>query len=280
MDFIELLKVIFLGIVEGITEWLPVSSTGHLILVEEFIKLNVSEAFWEMFMVVIQLGAIMAVVVLYFKELWPFQNQKKAKGALERYVKTDKMIMWFKIVVSCIPSIVIGLPFNDFIEAHFNNYLVVSIMLIVYGIFFILIENYNKKRTASINSVVEIGWKTAFLIGVFQLLAVIPGTSRSGATIIGGILLGTSRTVAAEYTFFLAIPTMFGASLLKLVKFGLNFTGTEAIILIVGTLVSFVVSILAIQFLMGYIKKHDFKVFGWYRIALGIVVLLFFSLFR
>ena len=280
MDFIELLKVIFLGIVEGITEWLPVSSTGHLILVEEFIKLNVSEAFWEMFMVVIQLGAIMAVVVLYFKELWPFQNQKKAKGALERYVKTDKMIMCFKIVVSCIPSIVIGLPFNDFIEAHFNNYLVVSIMLIVYGIFFILIENYNKKRTASINSVVEIGWKTAFLIGVFQLLAVIPGTSRSGATIIGGILLGTSRTVAAEYTFFLAIPTMFGASLLKLVKFGLNFTGTEAIILIVGTLVSFVVSILAIKFLMGYIKKHDFKVFGWYRIALGIVVLLFFSLFR
>lgn len=280
MDFIELLKVIFLGIVEGITEWLPVSSTGHLILVEEFIKLNVSEAFWEMFMVVIQLGAIMAVVVLYFKELWPFQNQKKAKGALERYVKTDKMIMWFKIVVSCIPSIVIGLPFNDFIEAHFNNYLVVSIMLIVYGIFFILIENYNKKRTASINSVVEIGWKTAFLIGVFQLLAVIPGTSRSGATIIGGILLGTSRTVAAEYTFFLAIPTMFGASLLKLVKFGLNFTGTEAIILIVGTLVSFVVSILAIKFLMGYIKKHDFKVFGWYRIALGIVVLLFFSLVR
>ena len=280
MDFIELLKVIFLGIVEGITEWLPVSSTGHLILVEEFIKLNVSEAFWEMFMVVIQLGAIMAVVVLYFKELWPFQNQKKAKGALERYVKTDKMIMWFKIVVSCIQSIVIGLPFNDFIEAHFNNYLVVSIMLIVYGIFFILIENYNKKRTASINSVVEIGWKTAFLIGVFQLLAVIPGTSRSGATIIGGILLGTSRTVAAEYTFFLAIPTMFGASLLKLVKFGLNFTGTEAIILIVGTLVSFVVSILAIKFLMGYIKKHDFKVFGWYRIALGIVVLLFFSLFR
>ena len=280
MDFIELLKVIFLGIVEGITEWLPVSSTGHLILVEEFIKLNVSEAFWEMFMVVIQLGAIMAVVVLYFKKLWPFQNQKKAKGALERYVKTDKMIMWFKIVVSCIPSIVIGLPFNDFIEEHFNNYLVVSIMLIVYGIFFILIENYNKKRTASINSVVEIGWKTAFLIGVFQLLAVIPGTSRSGATIIGGILLGTSRTVAAEYTFFLAIPTMFGASLLKLVKFGLNFTGTEAINLIVGTLVSFVVSILAIKFLMGYIKKHDFKVFGWYRIALGIVVLLFFSLFR
>ena len=280
LSIAEILKVIFLGIVEGITEWLPISSTGHMLLVDQYLKLSMSDEFKEMFFVVIQLGAIMAVVVLYFKELWPFQNQKKAKGALERYVKTDKMIMWFKIVVSCIPSIVIGLPFNDFIEAHFNNYLVVSIMLIVYGIFFILIENYNKKRTASINSVVEIGWKTAFLIGVFQLLAVIPGTSRSGATIIGGILLGTSRTVAAEYTFFLAIPTMFGASLLKLVKFGLNFTGTEAIILIVGTLVSFVVSILAIKFLMGYIKKHDFKVFGWYRIALGIVVLLFFSLFR
>ena len=270
---LDIIKVIILGIEEGITEWLPVSSTGHLILVEEFIKLNVSEAFWEMFMVVIQLGAIMAVVVLYFKELWPFQNQKKAKGALERYVKTDKMIMWFKIVVSCIPSIVIGLPFNDFIEAHFNNYLVVSIMLIVYGIFFILIENYNKKRTASINSVVEIGWKTAFLIGVFQLLAVIPGTSRSGATIIGGILLGTSRTVAAEYTFFLAIPTMFGASLLKLIKFGLAFTGTELAILIVGMVVAFIVSVLVIKFLMSYIKKHDFKVFGWYRIILGILVL-------
>ena len=289
MDFIELLKVIFLGIVEGITEWLPISSTGHLILVEEFIKLNVSEDFWEMFMVVIQLGAIMAVVVLYFKDLWPFRNKKpkhnnvtkieKTAGVICRFVKIDKMVMWFKILVSCLPSIIIGLPFNDLIEEKFNNYFVVSVMLIVYGILFIVIEDYNKKRTPSINRIEEISWKTAFLIGVFQLLAVIPGTSRSGATIIGGIFLGTSRTLAAEYTFFLAIPTMFGASLLKLVKFGLGFSQNELVILITGMVVSFVVSILAIKFLMGYIKKHDFKVFGWYRIILGAVVLLYFMVF-
>lgn len=288
MDFIELLKVIFLGIVEGITEWLPISSTGHLILVEEFIKLNVSEDFWEMFMVVIQLGAIMAVVVLYFKDLWPFRNKKpkhnnvtkieKTAGVICRFVKIDKMVMWFKILVSCLPSIIIGLPFND-LEEKFNNYFVVSVMLIVYGILFIVIEDYNKKRTPSINRIEEISWKTAFLIGVFQLLAVIPGTSRSGATIIGGIFLGTSRTLAAEYTFFLAIPTMFGASLLKLVKFGLGFSQNELVILITGMVVSFVVSILAIKFLMGYIKKHDFKVFGWYRIILGAVVLLYFTVF-
>ena len=289
MDFIELLKVIFLGIVEGITEWLPISSTGHLILVEEFIKLNVSEDFWEMFMVVIQLGAIMAVVVLYFKDLWPFRNKKpkhnnvtkieKTAGVICRFVKIDKMVMWFKILVSCLPSIIIGLPFNDLIEEKFNNYFVVSVMLIVYGILFIVIEDYNKKRTPSINRIEEISWKTAFLIGVFQLLAVIPGTSRSGATIIGGIFLGTSRTLAAEYTFFLAIPTMFGASLLKLVKFGLGFSQNELVILITGMVVSFVVSILAIKFLMGYIKKHDFRVFGWYRIILGAVVLLYFTVF-
>ncbi len=289
MDFIELLKVIFLGIVEGITEWLPISSTGHLILVEEFIKLNVSEDFWEMFMVVIQLGAIMAVVVLYFKDLWPFRNKKpkhnnvtkieRTAGVICRFVKIDKMVMWFKILVSCLPSIIIGLPFNDLIEEKFNNYFVVSVMLIVYGILFIVIEDYNKKRTPSINRIEEISWKTAFLIGVFQLLAVIPGTSRSGATIIGGIFLGTSRTLAAEYTFFLAIPTMFGASLLKLVKFGLGFSQNELVILITGMVVSFVVSILAIKFLMGYIKKHDFKVFGWYRIILGAVVLLYFTVF-
>ena len=290
MDFIELLKVVFLGIVEGITEWLPISSTGHLILVEEFINLNVSKEFWEMFMVVIQLGAIIAVVILYFKDIWPFQNKKpkhnnvtkteKAAGVICRFVKIDKMIMWFKILVSCLPAIIIALPFNDLIEEKFNNYFVVSVMLIVYGILFIVIEDYNKKRTPSVNSIDEISWKMAFLIGVFQLLAVIPGTSRSGATIIGGILLGTSRTVAAEYTFFLAIPTMFGASLLKLIKFGLNFTGTEVMILLVGMIVSLVVSILAIKFLMGYIKKHDFKVFGWYRIVLGIIVLLYFAVLR
>ena len=290
MDIIELLKVIFLGIVEGITEWLPISSTGHLILVEEFIRLDVSKEFWDMFMVVIQLGAILAVVVLYWNQIWPFRNKKpkhhnvtkteKAAGLVCRFVKIDKMVMWFKILVSCIPTIVIALPFNDFIEEKFNNWFVVSVMLIVYGVLFLIIEDYNKKREVKYNSIAEITWKTAFFIGVFQLLAVIPGTSRSGATIIGGILVGASRTIAAEYTFFLAIPTMLGASLLKLVKFGFSFTASEAIILAVGSIVSFVVSIIAIKFLMGYIKKHDFKVFGWYRIVLGVIVILFFTLVK
>lgn len=289
-SFIEILKVIFLGIVEGITEWLPISSTGHLILVEEFVKLNVSQEFWDMFMVVIQLGAIFAVVVLYWKDLWPFRNKKpkhenvtkveKAAGVLCRFVKIDKMIMWFKILVSCLPAIIIGLPFNDFIEEKFNNWFVVSVMLIVYGVMFLIVEDYNEKRQAKYNSISEITWKTALFIGIFQVLSLIPGTSRSGATIIGGILVGASRTVAAEYTFFLAIPVMFGASLLKIVKFGMNFTSWEVVILLVGMVVSFVVSILAIKFLMGYIKKHNFKVFGWYRIVLGIIVILFFAIFR
>lgn len=289
-SFIEILKVIFLGIVEGITEWLPISSTGHLILVEEFVKLNVSQEFWDMFMVVIQLGAILAVVVLYWKDLWPFRNKKpkhenvtkveKAAGVLCRFVKIDKMIMWFKILVSCLPAIIIGLPFNDFIEEKFNNWFVVSVMLIVYGVMFLIVEDYNEKRQAKYNSISEITWKTALFIGIFQVLSLIPGTSRSGATIIGGILVGASRTVAAEYTFFLAIPVMFGASLLKIVKFGMNFTSWEVVILLVGMVVSFLVSILAIKFLMGYIKKHNFKVFGWYRIVLGIIVILFFTIFR
>ncbi|HIZ64654.1 MAG TPA: undecaprenyl-diphosphate phosphatase [Candidatus Blautia pullicola] len=288
--FIEILKVIFLGIVEGITEWLPISSTGHLILVEEFVKLDVSKEFWDMFMVVIQLGAILAVVVLYWKAIWPFRNKKprhenitkveKAAGVLCRFVKIDKMVMWFKILVSCLPAIIIGLPFNDFIEEKFNNWFVVAVMLMVYGVLFLVVEDYNQRRQAKIDSIDKITWKTALLIGIFQVLALIPGTSRSGATIIGGILLGTSRTVAAEYTFFLAIPVMFGASLLKVVKFGFGFTAWEGIILAVGTLVSFLVSILAIKFLMGYIKKHDFKAFGWYRIVLGIIVMLFFTVFR
>ena len=258
MDFIELLKVIFLGIVEGITEWLPISSTGHLILVEEFVKLDVSKAFWEMFMVVIQLGAIMAVVVLYWNKIWPFQNKKpkhenvtkieKAAGFVCRFTKIDKMVMWFKILVSCLPAIIIGLPFDDFIEEKFNNWFVVAVMLMVYGVLFLLVEDYNEKRTVKVDSIADISWKMALYIGIFQVLALIPGTSRSGATIIGGILLGASRTVAAEYTFFLAIPVMFGASLLKIVKFGLAFSAQELIILGVGTLVSFVVSILAIKF--------------------------------
>lgn len=293
MDILELLKVIVLGIVEGITEWLPISSTGHMILVDEFIKLNVSPEFKEFFLVVIQLGAILAVVVLYWNKLWPFYNRKipqrtrraiakKPRWAqilltfIERFCDKDKWILWFKILVACIPTIVIALPFNDIIEEKFNNYVVVAITLIVYGVLFIFIENYNKKRVPSTNSLEELSFKTALLIGIFQVLSVIPGTSRSGSTIIGGILVGTSRTVAAEFTFFLAIPVMFGASLLKLVKFGLAFTSAELIILIVGMVVSFVVSILAIKFLVGYIKKHDFKAFGWYRIILGALVLIYF----
>lgn len=294
MDILELLKVIILGIVEGITEWLPISSTGHMILVDEFIKLNMTKEFKEFFLVVIQLGAILAVVVLYWGKLWPFyirEIPRKTRLALkkkstpvrvgltfvERFCDKEKWILWFKIVVACIPTIVIALPFNDVIEEKFNNYVVVAIALIVYGVLFIIVEDYNKRRKPTCTSLEEMSFKTAFLIGVFQVLSVIPGTSRSGSTIIGGILVGTSRTVAAEFTFFLAIPVMFGASLLKLLKFGLAFTANELIILVVGVLVAFVVSILAIKFLVGYIKKHDFKAFGWYRIILGALVLVYFA---
>ena len=293
MDIVEFIKTVFLGIVEGITEWLPISSTGHMILVDEFIKLNVSQDFKDFFLVVIQLGAILAVVVLYWNKLWPFyirEIPKKTKAAIatrpapagwimtfvERFCDKDKWILWFKILVACIPTIVIALPFNDLIEEKFNNYVVVAVALIVYGVIFIIVENYNKKRRPVCTSLEEMSFKTAFLIGVFQVLSVIPGTSRSGSTIIGGILVGTSRTVAAEFTFFLAIPVMFGASLLKLMKFGFTFTSGEIVILVTGVAVAFVVSILAIKFLMGYIKKHDFKVFGWYRIVLGILVLGYF----
>ena len=272
MSIIEFFKVVILGIIEGITEWLPISSTGHLILADEVIKLNVSDAFMQMFLVVIQLGAILAVVVLYFKKLWPFCTWE---GNGEVLKSKDKWILWGKIVLACLPAICIS-PFNDFIEEKFNNYVVVAMMLIVYGILFIIIENYNKKRTPTCTSLKEMSVKTALLIGLFQVLAVVPGTSRSGSTIIGGILIGVSRTVVAEFTFFLGIPVMFGASLLKVVKFGFDFTGTEITILLLGMAVAFFVSILAIKFLIGYIKKHDFKAFGWYRIVLGIVVLGYF----
>lgn len=295
MDIFELWKVIFLGIVEGITEWLPISSTGHMILVDEFVHLDVSKEFWEMFLVVIQLGAVIAVVVLDFKKLWPFhkntpenesnwkyisQDERLAniQKFTDKYINMSKIILWMKILVSCVPAIIIGLPFNDWIETHFNNYQVVAVMLIVYGVLFIVIEQYNKKRTPTRKKLSDITFRDALLIGVFQLLALIPGTSRSGATIIGGILLGMSRKLAAEYTFFLAIPVMFGASLLKILKFGFVFTISEVIILLVGMLVAFGVSVLAIKFLMGYIKKHDFTVFGWYRIVLGILVLAYFML--
>lgn len=272
---LEILKVILLGIVEGITEWLPISSTGHLILVDEFVKLNASDAFKEMFNVVIQLGAIMAVVVLYFHKLNPF-SPKKTK---EQKVQT--MDLWFKVVVACIPAAVLGILFDDWMEEHFHNYIVVSIMLIVYGVLFIVIENWNKKNKPSVTALSNLTYKTALLIGVFQVLSLVPGTSRSGATIIGALLLGVSRYVAAEFTFFLAIPVMFGASGIKLLKFfmeGAGMTGMEIAMLAVGCVVAFVVSIIAIKFLMGYIKKNDFKVFGWYRIILGVLVLGYFLL--
>ena len=270
---LEIIKVIILGIVEGITEWLPISSTGHLILVDEFMKLNASEAFKEMFNVVVQLGAIMAVVVLYFQKLNPF-SMKKTKDE-----KKDTLQLWFKVIVACLPAAVLGILFDDWMDAHFHNYIVVSIMLIVYGILFIWIENWNKKNTPVVSDLKELSYKTALFIGMFQVLSLIPGTSRSGATIIGALLLGVSRYVAAEFTFFLAIPVMFGASALKLLKFfmeGAGMTGMEIAMLGTGCVVAFVVSILAIKFLMGYIKKNDFKVFGYYRIILGVIVLGYF----
>lgn len=290
---LEIIKAVILGIVEGITEWLPISSTGHMILVDEFLHLNVSKEFMEFFLVVIQLGAILAVVVIYWNKLWPFYIRPLSPKAqrriqekpyalqwlftfIERFCDKDKWILWFKIVVACLPTIIIALPFNDFIEEHFNNYVVVAITLILYGVLFIIIEDYNKKRKAFCTSLEALSFKTAFLIGCFQVLSVIPGTSRSGSTIIGGIMVGTSRTVAAEFTFFLAIPVMFGASLLKLLKFGIAFTGNEILILVIGVAVAFAVSVLAIKFLIGYIRKHDFKVFGWYRIILGVLVLSYF----
>ena len=273
MDFIELLKVIFLGIVEGITEWLPVSSTGHMILVDEFIKLNMTPAFMEMFFVVIQLGAIMAVVCLFWDKLFPFEF----KGGFK--VKTDTMNLWFKIAVACVPAAIIGLLFDDVIDEYLFNPVTVALMLILYGVLFIVIENRNKGRRPMVNDLSQITYKFALMVGIFQLLALVPGTSRSGATIVGAILIGASRYVASEFTFFLAIPVMLGASLLKILKFGLVFTASEAVVLGTGTLVAFFVSILAIKFLMGYIKKHDFKVFGWYRIILGIIVLAYFFFF-
>lgn len=270
MEFIEIIKAIILGIVEGITEWLPISSTGHMILVDEFLQLNMSEGFKEMFFVVIQLGAIMAVVVLYWKKLIPFSFKDKLT------IKNDTMSLWFKILATCIPAAIIGLLFDDKIDALFYNYQTVAVTLILYGILFIVIENRNTNTKPKFNELSQISYKAAMMIGIFQVLSLIPGTSRSGATILGAILIGTSRTVAAEFTFFLAIPIMFGASLLKVLKFGLMFTSTELIILFTGMIVAFIVSIVAIKFLMDYIKRNDFKIFGWYRIVLGIIVILYF----
>lgn len=274
MEWIEYLKVIILGIVEGITEWLPISSTGHLILVDEFMKLNMSDAFKEMFDVLIQLGAIMAVVVIYFKKLLPVDAVKKDDNKSGLAWNKDKLILWCKILVACLPAAIIGLPFDDKIDELFFNAPTVAIMLIVYGIAFIIVEKLHKGKNFKINSIGEITFKTAALIGIFQVLALIPGTSRSGATIVGAMIIGVGRTTAAEFTFYLAIPVMFGASLLKLLKFGFAFTAPEVAALLLGMVVAFAVSIIAIKFLMNYIKKHDFTVFGWYRIVLGVLVLI------
>lgn len=275
---VEILKAILFGIVEGITEWLPISSTGHLILLNEFVTLDVSEEFWSMFEVVIQLGAILAVVVLFWDKIFPFYFGKKAEenGGV---IRKDVFVLWFKIIAACIPAAVVGLAFDDVLEKYFYNYQTVAIMLILFGVLFIVIENLNKGKKPKIRSLKNITYTTAIIIGVFQLIAaVFPGTSRSGATIVGALLIGVSRTVAAEFTFFLAIPVMFGASLLKIVKFGFEFTGMELAILLTGMIVAFVVSVAVIKFLMGYIKKHDFKVFGWYRIILGVLVLIYFMM--
>lgn len=271
ISVIEVIKVIVLGIVEGITEWLPISSTGHLILVNEFIKLNMSDAFMEMFNVVIQLGAIMAVVVLYFHKLNPFSPRKN------RRQKMDTLQIWFKVVVAVLPSAVIGLLFDNWLDDHLYKPIVVALMLIIYGILFIVVENRNRRRRPSTRSFENLSYGMAIGIGIFQLLALIPGTSRSGATILGGILLGCTRYIATEFSFFLGIPTMFGASLLKIVKFGFAFTGTELFVLILGMAVSFLISILAIKFLLSYIKNNDFKAFGVYRIVLGILVIGYFA---
>lgn len=273
MALVEFFKVIFLGIVEGITEWLPISSTGHMILVDSLMNIDATDAFKEMFFVVIQLGAIMAVVIIFFKKLFPIVKRDK-----KLQIDKPTMVLWGKILVASIPAAIIGLLLNDKIDELFYNYKTVAITLIIYGIAFIIIEKRNSGKVFSTNTLSEISFKTALFIGMFQVLALIPGTSRSGATIIGAMLIGTSRTVAAEFTFFLAIPVMFGASLLKLLKFGLVFTNQEALILAVGMIVAFLVSIFAIKFLMKYIKKHDFKIFGYYRVVLGIIVILFFAL--
>lgn len=271
---LEIFKVMFLGIVEGITEWLPISSTGHMILVEEFIHLNVSPDFMEMFRVVIQLGAILAVVVLYFPKLWPFCSPQNG------WIKKDTWALWFRVLAAVLPAAVIGIPFDDVLDELFYNPWTVAVTLILYGVLFLVVENRNRKKRPRVTSLNDLTWSLAIGIGLFQVLSLIPGTSRSGATILGAILLGASRSVAAEFSFFLGIPVMFGASLLKLVKFGFAFSAAELVLLIVGMLTAFLVSILAIKCFMGYIKKNDFKPFGYYRIALGVLVLLYFAIMK
>ena len=277
----EIVKSIIFGIVEGITEWLPISSTGHMILLNEFLPLTVGsnpESFYSMYEVVIQLGAILAVVLLFFKKLWPFgtrdNKEPLSETGIGSYIKKDIFVMWFHVLVSCVPAAIVGVLFDDKLEELFYNYQTVAIALIVFGVLFIVIENINKNKSPRVVDYMSITYRDALIIGAFQLLAAIfPGTSRSGATILGALLIGIARGAAAEYTFFLAVPVMFGASVLKILKFGLDFTGEELLILIIGMATAFAVSIVVIKFLLGFIKKHDFKVFGWYRIVLGVIVL-------
>lgn len=279
MTIIDYIVSIIYGIVEGITEWLPVSSTGHLILLDSFLKLNVSEEFYELYLVVIQLGAIMAVVVLYWKEIWPFglkdnKHPWKQEG-IGRYVKADKFVMWFKILVACIPAIIVGVFVDDLLDELFYNWVCVSIMLILFGIAFIVVERWVKDKDPHVTTIDQITYPQALLIGAFQLIAaVFPGTSRSGSTIVGSLAIGISREVAAKFTFFLAIPVMFGASLLKIVKFEGEVAGSEIAMLVVGMVVAFFVSWFVIRMLMSYIRKHNFNVFGWYRIAAGVLFLI------
>lgn len=275
LNVIEILKVIFLGIVEGITEWLPISSTGHMLIVDEFLQLNASDAFKEMFFVVIQLGAILAVVGIFWDKMFPFQFKNKNMPI----IRGDVFSLWFKTAFACIPGAVVTILFDDFIEAHLHTPFLIAAALIFYGVAFILVENWNKHRTPKINELTNITYQTAFLIGMFQVLSIIPGTSRSGSTIIGALIIGVSRVAAAEFTFFLAVPVMFGLSALKILKFGLEFSGSELIILVVGMVTAFLVSIFVIKFLMSFIKKHDFKLFGWYRIYFGLFVILITLLF-
>ena len=272
---VEILKAILFGIVEGITEWLPISSTGHMILLDEFVTLDVSPEFWEVFLVVIQLGAIFAVVILFWNKIFPFDFS--AKGRKKGIIRKDIFQMWFKVIAACVPAMIYGILLDDLISPYLYNATVVAVMLILFGVAFIVIENWNRGRKPRGKSITALTYRDALLIGLFQLIAaILPGTSRSGATIVGALLIGVSRTVSAEFTFFLAIPVMFGASLLKLVRAGFAFTGSEVLLLVVGMVSALVVSMLVISFLMGYIRKHDFKVFGWYRIVRGILVLLYF----
>ena len=276
----DIIKSIILGIIEGITEWLPISSTGHLIIADEFIKLGMTDEFMEMFNVVIQLGAILAVVVIFWNKMWPFTADKtKGYNYITKgngLIKKDVMDMWFKVIAAMLPAAIVGIPFDNYFEKHFHNWQVVSAALIAYGVLFIVIEKINKSRKPKVTGIPELSYKTALLIGCFQALSLIPGTSRSGSTILGAMILGVSRVAGAEFSFFLAVPVMFGASLIKLLKFGFTFTGMELAVLAVGTLTSFIVSIIAIKFLISYVRRHDFSLFGYSRIALGVIVIAYF----